>query len=209
MRDFELFKALCDLWSTHFSILLACVTILSGLFGIGCPLLFSFFQRKNMSGMTSRFKREVYELTEETARQRKELHELKEQLWNAYVVLAQFYLDKASLYLRDYSNASNDAARAQAIASEISSLGNMFKCLINAQNQREVIKMMDSAVRFADVLNMNAGILEEVQKILWEESPDGEFFISKSQLAEIVSVEHPTYKTFLSKFKPIFDIAHA
>jgi|GEM_PF-4532413 len=205
MKELELFKTLCDLWTAHFSIMLTCITILAGLFGIGCPLLISFFQRKDISDIKDKFEKELTDHVEQIKNLKNEIIDLKESLQNAYTVLAQFYLDKASDFLKDYSGANTSEQKVNALSGEINSIGNFLKCLINSEDKTGIIVMLSTVTPLSEVFDADVETLDKALNQLYKQFPNTVFFVTESELANAIDSNEVVYKKFVAKYKPIFD----
>lgn len=205
MKELELFKLLCDFWTTHFSIMLTCITILAGLFGIGCPLLISFFQRKDLSDIKDKFKKELKEQVNQIKKLKNEITDLKDSLQEAYKVLAQFYLDKAADFLKDYSGANTPEQKVNALSGAINSIGNFLKCLINSEDKTGIIVMLSTVTPLSDIFNADVESLNKALNQLYNQYQNTVFFVTESELANVIDSNEVVYKKFVAKYKPIFD----
>lgn len=205
MKELELFKMLCDFWTTHFSIMLTCVTILAGLFGIGCPLLISFFQRKDLSDIRGKFEKELKDQVDKIKKLKEEITDLKESLQDAYIVLAQFYLDKATESLKEYSEANTPEQKVNALASKINCIGNFLKCLIKSDDKTTMIIMLSNVVPFSVIFNADTEILNKALNQLYNQYQNTVFFVTESELADAIDPNEVAYKRFVAEYKPIFD----
>ena len=205
MKELELFKMLCDFWTTHFSIMLTCVTILAGLFGIGCPLLISFFQRRDLTDIKEKFEKELKDQVDQIKKLKEEIMDLKESLQEAYIALAQFYLDKAGDSLIDYSGANTPEQKVNALASKINCIGNFLKCLIKSDDKTTMIIMLSNVVPFSVIFNADTEILNKALNQLYNQYPNTIFFVTESELADAIDSNEVAYKRFVAEYKPILD----
>ena len=98
--DMDILQSLIELWNSHFSLMLTCVSILLGVFGIGCPLLFSVFQRKNLQDeraefnkLIDKYKDELKNNEDKLKKQEERIEETEKILREAHIALGQFYID--------------------------------------------------------------------------------------------------------------------
>jgi len=211
MNDPELFKTLCELWASHFSIMLTCITILAGLFGVGCPLMISFFQRQNIKDERERLSKEMAEKFAEQqnliSQQQNRIESLQNLLSNAYIALAQFYLDGLKTKIIEWHWPGREEPQKNDIMYKILDyFRKAIQCLINSGNRDELLKIMEVfSAKMPTFLKENT---ELVKKTLLNNpqffSPSN--FFTKDDLSETVGFDNAIYKKFIQRFAFLFDM---
>ena len=228
MNEPTAFNALCDLWTSHFNIMLTCVTILAGLFGLGGPLMFSIFQRQNLKDERERLNKEMSEKFAELKEQREQLNketaakfvelekqqdiisqhdlrinELQTDLRNAHVSLAQYYSDKGLGLLEEIH--SQGAGSVGKLGIAIFDMINALNCLARSGRKDNIEKCMLNFMKFTKDVTSNTKLLTDTVKELSEAVEYNTLALRTEDLEKIVGAENSTYQDFLKSFAPLFD----
>ena len=215
MNEPTTFNALCDLWTSHFNIMLTCVTILAGLFGLGCPLMFSMFQRQNLKDERERMNKEMADKFAEVQKQQQELisqqnsrlDKLQELTSNAYVALANYYLDE----LMRIKVVWNDPTRQEEqkerdLRQTLIYFGNALQCLVNSRDREELVKIMATFCEpMSAIITRDKALLAKALDELLKDYPSHNFFVFSDALAEIAGPANSVYIRFVSGLQPLFE----
>ena len=215
MNEPTAFNALCDLWTSHFNIMLTCVTILAGLFGLGGPLMFSMFQRQNLKDERERLNKEMAEKFAELDKQRELIaqHDLRinklQGLTNgAYIALANYYFEELLRFATKLNDPTmTDDQKQSDMQRALICFGDALHCLVNSKNREWLVRIMNlSADPISKIIMQDQELLKKAADVLRQNNPRNNFFVTREKLAEIVGPENSVYRKFVSKFQLLFEL---
>lgn len=205
----ETVKMTYDLFANQYSHMLTTIGILITVFCAVIPM-FSYCvqkydlskERKNIQDEIANKISDLLKLKKEAQMHEAAIKELRELQDNAYVALAQFYMDKSLDLLKRY--------RQSIDKSELKNLmfawGNMLKCLTNANDKKNLIEHMNliqesvSSMRTADKTCFDSVVKSSADYRLLKD-----YLVLKEGLAKFLGEDNDVYKKFINAFSFIYD----
>lgn len=209
--DMDILQSLIELWNSHFSLMLTCVSILLGVFGIGCPLLFSVFQRKNLQDeraefnkLIDKYKDELKNNEDKLKKQEERIEETEKILREAHIALGQFYIDGAQRSFHSFFASPSDDKVRLGLHHLWCALTFMCRSNIIKGNLLELLayyKLLQTRMAEKDYNMWKKGV-----KLFLSEFPKIEMpFISYSELEAFIGRSNKTLEEFKEAYQEIFD----
>lgn len=207
------FHDLCELWNAHFDTMISCVSLLVMVFGLVIPTMAAWFQHKRLKYERDRWDKDMErrladfeKQKERIVQQNLRIDELQDLLGNAYVALAQFYLNEAGRVSKEWPTAGDKDEKTKNARAVLKYVGSTLQCVLNSRNRSQTIVVLKTFVDAPPIFLTDGEILNEAMNSLCREYPRSTFFVKSADLAEIVGADNQTYKDFCIKFKPVFDL---
>ena len=209
MNEPTAFNALCDLWTSHFNIMLTCVTILAALFGLGGPLMFSMFQRQNLKDERERLNKEMADKFTELEKQRElisqqdsKINKLQKLLSDAYIALAQFYTNECWRVVRESNGSNSKENKKEAIVFIFSNMSNAIECGVNSERQENLINVLNTFLDddIGKFIFEDQQPLEEAIDVFKQDITSGSF-VKPESIVALAGADNETYKKFAEKYK--------
>ena len=209
--DMDILQSLIELWNSHFSLMLTCVSILLGVFGIGCPLLFSVFQRKNLQDeraefnkLIDKYKDELKNNEDKLKKQEERIEETEKILREAHIALGQFYIDGVQRSFHSFFASPSDDKVSLVLHHLWCALTFMCRSNITKGNLLELLayyKLLPTRIAEKDHNMWKKGV-----KLFLSEFPKMEMpFISYSELEAFIGRSNKTLEEFKEAYQEIFD----
>ena len=205
----ETVKMTYDLFANQYTNTLTIIGILITVFCGVIPITLYISQkcdlskeRKNIQDEIANKISDLLELKKEAQLHEAAIRELRELQNNAYIVLTQFYIDKASDILKHYRQ-SLDKKEFKGL---LSVWDNMLKCLINANDKQNLtihMNLIQKAV--SDLRAVDKTCFDSVVKSPSNHHLLEAYFILKGNLAEFLGEDNDVYKKFINAFSFIYD----
>ncbi|MBP5531568.1 MAG: hypothetical protein J6Y54_06040 [Lentisphaeria bacterium] len=215
MDNLDIFHQLNDIWSSRFNATMQCVTILAAIFGFGIPSVAAWFQHKRLKYERERWDKDMERRLADFEKQKElivqqnlRIGELQDLAGNAYVALANYYLDELVRIKVVWNDPTRtDDQKQDDMRRTLIYFGNAFHCLVNSKNRGQLVEVMDAvADPMSEIIMRDQELLKKVVNGLRQSNPRNNFFVTSEDLAEIAGSENCVYKKFVSKFQMLFEL---
>lgn len=207
--DLQLIEMTYGLFASQFTIVLTIIGIMLAIFGALLPMIFTLIQRKDLKDERERVLKEIesktsdlLNLQNEVAQQKKEISDLHELLSNAYIALAQYYVDRLHQMLPVWKQ--QNPKEADTAAKMLFLQKNLLACAANSGDKRCFEDMLKDSLQLAEMLQLdNASWNKGVEANLIKLGKNN--FIPLSALKENFGESSKLYKDFLAAYSLFYD----